>query len=97
MGYLTTRNVKIVGLSACVPKRVEENVDLPFFADRVEAEKVVASTGIARKRVCEAGVTGSDLAKPAIVRLLADLGWAADSVDCLFYVSMTRDFNTSLD
>ena len=92
MGYLTTRNVKIVGLSACVPKRVEENVDLPFFADRVEAEKVVASTGIARKRVCEAGVTGSDLAKPAIVRLLADLGWVADSVDCLFYVSMTRDY-----
>ena len=47
MSALTTRNVKIAGVAACVPKRVEENVDLPFFADREEAEKVISSTGIA--------------------------------------------------
>ena len=63
MGYLTTRNVKISGVSACVPRRVEENSELPFFADRVEAEKVIASTGIARRRVSEQGVTASDLAE----------------------------------
>lgn len=92
MGFLTVSNVKITGVAACVPKRVEENVNLPFFADRVEAEKVIASTGIARKRVCENGVTSSDLAVPAVERMLADLGWGADSVDCLFFVSMTRDY-----
>ena len=88
---LTIRNVKISGVAACVPKRVEENVDLPFFADRAEAEKVIASTGIARKRVCENGVTSSDLAVPAVERMLDDLGCDANTVECLFFVSMTRD------
>ena len=68
MGFLTIANVKISGVAACVPKRVEENVDLPFFANREEAEKVIASTGIARKRVCEKGITSSDLAVPAVER-----------------------------
>ena len=92
MAYMAINSVKISGVAACVPKRVEENVDLPFFANREEAEKVIASTGIARKRVCEKGVTSSDLAVPAVERMLADLGWGADSVDCLFFVSMTRDY-----
>ena len=92
MGYLTTRNVRISGVAACVPRQVEENVSLPFFADRVEAEKVIASTGIARRRVSEQGVTASDLAVPAVRRVLDDLGWPAESVDCLFFVSMTRDY-----
>ena len=92
MSYLTIHNIKISGVAACVPKRVEENVNLPFFADRAESEKVIASTGIARKRVCEVGVTSSDLAVPAVERMLYDLGWGADTVDCLFFVSMTRDY-----
>ena len=66
MGFLTINNIKISGVAACVPKRVEENINLPFFADRAEAEKVIASTGIARKRVCKKGVTSSDLAVPAV-------------------------------
>lgn len=92
MAYLAINNVKISGVAACVPKRVEENVDLPFFANREEAEKVIASTGIARKRVCGKGVTSSDLTVPTVERMLTDLGWCADSVDCLFFVSMTRDY-----
>ena len=92
MAYLTINNIKISGVAACVPKRVEENINLSFFADRAEAEKVIASTGISRKRVCENGVTSSDLAVPAVGRMLADLGWVVDSVDCLFFVSMTRDY-----
>ena len=92
MGYLTTRNIRISGISACVPRRVEENSELPFFADPVEAEKVIASTGIARRRVCGPGVTASDLAVPAVEKVLNDLGWASESVDCLFFVSMTRDY-----
>ena len=92
MSALTTRHVRISGVAACVPKRVEENVDLPVFASREEAEKVIASTGIARRHVCDEGVTSSDLAVPAVKRLLGDLGWQADMVDCLFFVSMTRDY-----
>lgn len=92
MSKLTTSHVKICGMSACVPRHVEENIDLPIFADWTEAEKVIASTGIARRRVCEEGTTASDLATRAVERLLTDLAWDSTSVDCLFFVSMTRDY-----
>lgn len=92
MSKLTTSKVKIVGLSACVPRQIEENIDLPIFASREEAEKTIASTGIERRRVCEPGVTGSDLAMEAVNQMLTDLGWQSTDVDCLFYVGMSRDY-----
>lgn len=92
MSKLTINNVAIKGLSACVPERVEENLELPIFADRKEAEKVIASTGIERHRCVPDGVTASDLSVPAVERLLRDLGWKADEIDCLFYVCTSRDF-----
>jgi len=92
MSALTVNKVRISGLSACVPARIEENLSLPIFANGEEAQKVIASTGIERRRVCEEGVTASDLSVKAVEKMLADLNWRPDSVDCLFYVSMTRDY-----
>lgn len=92
MSSLTTRNVKIVGMSACVPKHVEENIDLALFASREEAEKVIASTGIERRRVCDPGITASDLSVKAVEQLLFDLNWTSADVDCLFYVCTSRDY-----
>lgn len=92
MSALTTRNVKIAGLAACVPEQVEENRDLPFFGSREEAEKVIVATGIVRRRVCGEGVTASDLSVKAVESLLMKMGWAAESIDCLFYVCTSRDF-----
>lgn len=92
MSFLTINNVKMVGLSACVPPDIEENMSLPVFENEEEARKVIASTGIARKRVVRVGTTASDLAIPAVKRLLASLEWSADTVDCLIFVSQTRDY-----
>ena len=92
MSSLTTHNVKIVGMAACVPSHVEENIDLPIFASREEAEKVIASTGIARRRMCDDGVTASDLSVKAVEQLLSDMQWSTDSIDCLFYVCTSRDY-----
>lgn len=92
MSKLTIRNIAIRGLSACVPATVEENLELPIFSDRKEAEKVIASTGIERHRRVDDGVTASDLSVPAVERLLEDLGWSAEDVDCLLYVCTSRDF-----
>ena len=85
MSFLTIEKVKMVGLAACVPPTVEENISLPIFADRCEAEKVIASTGIERKRVVRPGTTASDLSFQAINKLLDGIGWTADSVDALIY------------
>jgi len=92
MSALTTKHVKIAGLSACVPSRIEETIDLPIFASREEAEKVIESTGIARHRVCDDGVTASDLSVKAVDKLLVDMKWPASSIDCLFYVCTSRDY-----
>lgn len=92
MSFLTIEKVKIVGLAACVPPDVEENIDLPIFTDRSEAEKVIASTGIERRRIVRPGTTASDLTYQAIVRLLEKMEWSADSIDALIYVCTSRDY-----
>ena len=92
MSYLTINKVKMVGLVACVPPTIEENLTLPIFTDKSEAEKVIASTGIERKRVVKPGTTASDLSFQAIKKLLEKLEWSADSVDALIYVCTSRDY-----
>lgn len=92
MSKLTTSNVRIVGMSACVPSTIEENLTLPIFADRIEAEKVIASTGIERHRKAAENCTASDLSVEAIKKLVEDLGWAMTDIDCLFYVCTSRDY-----
>ena len=51
MSFLTINNVKMVGLAACVPPTIEENISLPIFEDETEAKKVIESTGIERKHI----------------------------------------------
>lgn len=92
MAFLTINNVKMVGLAACVPPTIEENLTLPIFADESEAKKVIASTGIERKRVVKSGTTASDLTYQGVVKLLDKMGWDAESVDALIYVCTSRDF-----
>lgn len=92
MAYLTINKVKMVGLAACVPPTIEENLSLPIFADKSEAEKVIASTGIERKRVVKPGTTASDLSFQAIQLLLDKMEWEANSIDALIYVCTSRDY-----
>lgn len=92
MSRLTIENIRIAGISACVPATIEENLTLPIFANEQEARKVIASTGIERHRIAGEGITASDLSIKAIERLLEDLRWKATEIDCLFYVCTSRDF-----
>ena len=92
MSYLTINKVKMVGLAACVPPTIEENLTLPIFTDKSEAKKVIDSTGIERKRVVKPGTTASDLSFQIINKLLVELEWSADSVDALIYVCTSRDY-----
>lgn len=93
MAFLSIPNITIRGISACVPSNIEENIDLPLFGEG-DAQRVIASTGIERKRVVINGTTTSDLCLKAAEKLLDDLGWARSEVDCLVFVSSSRDFIT---
>lgn len=92
MSFLTINNVKMVGLCACVPPNIEENLTLPIFEDESEAKKVIVSTGIERKHVVKPGTTASDLTFQGVKKLLSELEWEAESVDALIYVCTSRDY-----
>lgn len=91
MAYQIIRNVGIAGITTCVPKDVEENTSLPFFKEG-EAEKVILSTGIERRRIVSQGVTSGDLCCKAAEDLICGLGWNKEDIDCLIFVSQTPDY-----
>lgn len=91
MAFLKYENVAIRGISACVPKKVEENKTLPFYAPG-EAEQVIASTGIERRHVASDGITASDLCLKAVEKLLEELGWEKESIDLLAFVTQNPDY-----
>lgn len=92
MSQLTINNVRIAGMSACVPATVEDNRTLPIYKDESEALKVIASTGIERHHKVDDGVTASDLSVKAVEGLLQQLGWESQDVDCFAYVCTSRDY-----
>lgn len=92
MSQLTINNVRIAGMSACVPATVEDNLTLPIYKDQSEAQRVIASTGIERHHKVDDGVTASDLTVKAVERLLQDMGWQSQDVDCFAYVCTSRDY-----
>lgn len=93
MAFLSIPNVQIQGITACVPTFIEENISLPLFAEG-EAVRVIESTGIERKRIVSSGTTTSDLCAKAAVKLLNGMNWASSDVDCLVFVSSSRDYIT---
>lgn len=92
MAFLKIPNVAIKGISACVPPKVEENKDIPFYTPD-EADKVIESTGVERKHiVADSGITASDLCLKACEKLLDELGWERESIDMICNVTQTSDY-----
>lgn len=91
MAFLKIENVAIRGVSACVPSKVEDNKDLPFYGPG-EADQVIEATGIERRHVAVEGITASDLSCRAAEELLSQLGWERDSIDLLAFVTQCPDY-----
>jgi len=91
MAYQVVPKVRIAGVSACVPAGIEENS--PFRGcDAEQINKLIASTGIERRRVPEAGICTSDLCYEAAQRLIDSLHWKKTDIDCLIIVTQTADY-----
>lgn len=94
MSFNIVNNVSIRGLSACVPKNIEENMGLPVFKEG-EDIRVIAQTGIERKHViADSKMSLSDLAIGAFNGLLSKLNWSSESIDVLVVVSSIGDYIT---
>ncbi|UPT70037.1 MAG: hypothetical protein M0D53_12980 [Flavobacterium sp. JAD_PAG50586_2] len=92
MAFQNIPNVKISGLSCCVPKNREKNIESPLFPTTEDAEKFIKSTGIVEKRVVSDDITSSDLCYIAAEKLIADLNWNKDEIDCLIFITQTPDY-----
>lgn len=90
MAKLTIPGVAVRGISAAVPRQVEENVKV--YEKWGGYEAFVNTTGVARKRRAPEEVCSSDLCAAAAGRLLAGLGWQPSEVEALVFVSQTPDY-----
>jgi 3-oxoacyl-[acyl-carrier-protein] synthase-3 len=91
MAFFKVENVKIKGVSVCVPKKVEENTSFPLFNEE-EAKKFISTTGVERRRITDGGVCTSDLCVSAAEALISGLQWNKDDVSILIFVSQTPDY-----
>jgi len=92
MAFLSIENVIIKGVSACVPSCIQENIKLPVFLSQEDAHKFISSTGIENRRVSDEKTTTSDLCFHAAEKLIADLNWQKEDIDCLIFVTQTPDY-----
>lgn len=91
MAYLSFPNVTVVGMSACVPKEIDDNRTSSLISEE-ERENLIESIGIFQKRIAPEGITSSDLCYEAAEKLIADLKWDKQEVDALIFVSQTADY-----
>lgn len=91
MAFLEIHNVQIVGVSACVPKTIEENITLKVFQEG-EAERFITGTGVERRRIANQETTTSDLCCHAAEKLISDMNWSKSDIDCLIFVTQTPDY-----
>ena len=91
MAFIEIHNVAIRGISACVPKHIEDNRKMPFYAPD-EVEQVLEKIGIERRHVTTPDETAMDLCLKAVEKLLADLQWEKESIDLLAFATQTADY-----
>ncbi|MDG3442960.1 3-oxoacyl-ACP synthase III family protein [Nitrospirillum amazonense] len=91
MALARLNGVAVRGIVSALPARVEDTADLAARFGEEAARRLATATGIHARHLAAPGQCTSDLAVPAAQALLDGLGWAADSVDLLVFVSQTHD------
>jgi 3-oxoacyl-[acyl-carrier-protein] synthase-3 len=93
MACQTVQNVKIVGVSACVPDNSIDNSKLEMIGTPKEISKFIETTGIAnRHTVGNEKICTSDLCFQAAEKLIKDLSWSKAEIDCFILVTQTPDY-----
>ena len=91
MQVLALEGVAIDGIVSCLPRRREDNLArcTVLYGDADRASAVVKATGIAARRIAEAGTTSLDLCVKAAETLMADAGVTADRIGAVVFVTFT--------
>ena len=97
MAVFSVPNIQIKGISAAVPKQVEDNNEFELLPEK-ERSMFIKTVGIRYRRVAPEGVTASDLCQLAAEKLMSDLKWNREDIKILVFITQTPDYiipNTS--
>ena len=87
------KNVSIKGIAACVPKHIQDNRMLALLGNEEQIQRYIDTTGVITRHTVEGQeLRASDLAYEAANKLIEELGWDRNSIDCLIFVSQTPDY-----
>ena len=87
------QNVRMAGVSACVPENVVATEDYSFMtAD--EAATFNKTVGIRHRHIAPDSICASDMCQKAAEKLIEELGWEKESIDVLIFESVTGDYKT---
>lgn len=91
MAAFSVSDIAIRGISCCVPKNTERNIDLDILTSE-EIQKFIDATGVEERRIATKEICTSDLCCEAAGKLITDLNWQKDEIEILVFVSQTADY-----
>ena len=93
MKTIELKDIKISGISACIPKNIKDIQDVRDLSEK-DKNLFIKTTDIRYRRIIDSKETASDLCCYAAEKLLAGLGWEPHQVDVLIFISQTPDYIT---
>lgn len=91
MAVFSINDIIIKGISCCVPKNKERNIDLDILT-KEEIQKFIDVTGVEERRIAAKEICTSDLCCESAEKLIKDLNWQKDEIEILVFVSQTGDY-----
>jgi 3-oxoacyl-[acyl-carrier-protein] synthase-3 len=91
MAIFQVSDIRIAGISACVPEKVLQNRDYGWIKSS-DRELLIKTIGVEQRHVAQSGETTSDLCYQAATELLDALKWDPSEIQLLIFVSQSRDF-----
>jgi 3-oxoacyl-[acyl-carrier-protein] synthase III len=91
MALFEIADVRIAGISACVPEKVLYNRDYNWIKSS-DRDLLIKTIGVEQRHVAANGQTTSDLCFQAATQLLEKLAWNPSEINLLVFVSQSRDY-----
>jgi len=91
MALFEIPDVRIAGISACVPKKTLSNHDYDWITEK-ERDQLIQMIGVETRHVAVPGQTTSDLCFQAAEQLLNKLKWERSEINLLVFISQSRDY-----
>jgi 3-oxoacyl-[acyl-carrier-protein] synthase-3 len=91
VAFFSLEHIKIVGIAACVPKKVIRTADYTEISEQ-ERKLFVQGTGILERRESNNGLCTSDMCFASAEKLLAETNTKKEDIDILIFVSQSPDY-----